>query len=279
MLFSKQLFRQDTTQAIPSQIVKTASKGFMNWVKGQPLVEPEQECIKHNLLKSPKSYRPHHPIYNLEGIEEITQTHMMTQSFSEKLALFAVKALRLSFDIGSGFDKDKMNEKNWLKRCIFLETVAGVPGMVGGMTRHMQSLRTLSHDHGLIHHLLDEAENERTHLFIFLKLEQPGRLFRTLIAISQGLFFNFYFLAYLLNPRVCHKFVGYLEEEAVHTYSMLLEQLDKGNLKEWAAMEAPELARNYYELPDNASMRDMILYIRADESIHRDLNHKFAEIL
>ena len=44
-------------------------------------------------------------------------------------------------------------------------------------------------------------------------------------------------------------------------------------------MEAPDLARDYYELPEHASMRDMILAIRADESIHRDLNHKFSEIL
>ena len=43
--------------------------------------------------------------------------------------------------------------------------------MVGGMNRHMKSLRSLRHDHGMIHHLLNEAENERTHLFIFLKLK------------------------------------------------------------------------------------------------------------
>ena len=39
-------------------------------------------------------------------------------------------------------------------RIIMLETVAGVPGMVGGMTRHFHSLRRLTRDHGWIHTLL-----------------------------------------------------------------------------------------------------------------------------
>jgi hypothetical protein len=73
--------------------------------------------------------------------------------------------------------------------------------------------------------------------------------------------------------------VGYLEEEAVHTYTILLDQLDKGNLSEWKDQPASKIGREYYELEDSASMRDIILSIRADESIHRDLNHRFAEII
>lgn len=40
------------------------------------------------------------------------------------------------------------------RRIIFLETVAGVPGMVAAMTRHLQSLRRMRRDHGWIHTLL-----------------------------------------------------------------------------------------------------------------------------
>ena len=40
------------------------------------------------------------------------------------------------------------------RRIIFLETVAGVPGMVAAMTRHLQSLRKMRRDHGWIHTLL-----------------------------------------------------------------------------------------------------------------------------
>ena len=57
--------------------------------------------------------------------------------------------------------------------------------MVGGMLRHMSSLRSMRRDNGWIHTLLEEAENERMHLLTFLELRQPGRVFRALVLISQ----------------------------------------------------------------------------------------------
>ena len=87
-------------------------------------------------------------------------------------------------DLVSAYDPNKMDERAWLNRCIFLETVAGVPGIIGGMARHLRSLRTLERDHGWIHHLLQEAENERMHLFFFLRMRNPGITFRLLIAAA-----------------------------------------------------------------------------------------------
>ena len=43
-------------------------------------------------------------------------------------------------------------------------------------------------------------------------------------------------------------------------------------------MRAPKIAINYYELGPDATMRDMILSVRADEAIHRDVNHRFSEL-
>ena len=70
-------------------------------------------------------------------------------------------------------------------------------------------------DGGWIHSLLAEAENERMHLLTFLELKQPGPFMRLMVLLAQGVFFNTFFLAYLLSPSFCHRFVGYLEEEAV----------------------------------------------------------------
>ena len=171
-----------------------------------------------------------------------------------------------------------MNERDWMTRCIFLETVAGVPGMIGGMSRHLRSLRTLERDHGWIHHLLQEAENERMHLFFFLKERNPGIFFRIAIAATQGIFFNAYFLFYLISPSHCHRFVGYLEEEAVHTYSTLLKAMDDGKLTHWSKKPATVEAIEYYNLPADACWRDMILSIRADEACHREVNHHFSDV-
>lgn len=185
---------------------------------------------------------------------------------------------RSSFDLASGYNPETLDERGWMNRVIFLETIAGVPGMIGGMQRHLRSLRTLERDHGWIHHLLQEAENERMHLFFFLRLRNPGILYRLVIAAAQGIFFNGYFLAYMISPSTCHRFVGYLEEEAVHTYTVLLEQIDNGKLNHWKNMPAPPEAVEYYQLPADASFRDMVSHVRADEACHRDLNHHFADI-
>lgn len=44
--------------------------------------------------------------------------------------------------------KYSMTEEKYLIRNIFLESIAGVPGMVGGMLRHLRSLRRMRRDNG-----------------------------------------------------------------------------------------------------------------------------------
>ena len=84
--------------------------------------------------------------------------------------------------------------------------------------------------------MLEEAENERQHLFVFLQMKNPGIAFRIFIAAGQLIFFNLYFVTYLLFPRYSHRFTGYLEEQAVHTYTILLKQLDEGKLPKFETM-------------------------------------------
>jgi hypothetical protein len=44
-------------------------------------------------------------------------------------------------------------------------------------------------------------------------------------------------------------------------------------------MKAPLPAIDYYGLdPEKASMRDVILSVRADEAVHRSVNHHFSDI-
>ena len=92
----------------------------------------------------------------------------------------------------------------------------------------------------------------------------------------QGVFYNFYFFLYLLSPQTAHRIVGYLEEEAVFSYSEYLAGVDDGTYEN---VPAPEVARDYWKLPADARLREVILAVRADEAAHRDLNHRFADEL
>jgi ubiquinol oxidase len=87
-----------------------------------------------------------------------------------------------------------------------------------------------------------------------------------------------FFLAYLLSPRLCHRFVGYIEEEAVRTYTKAIEAYDAGKLPELVTMEVPPIARSYWRLAPDATMRDALLAVRADEANHRDVNHTFSTL-
>ena len=244
-------------------------KRFCNWTPRVP---------KHKIGIDKNSYKQPHPYWDLKDAEKVEITHESPKTISDKLAFMTVKILRNTYDRITGYNHEYMNEKKYLRRAIFLETVAGVPGMIGGMFRHLRAIRNLTDDKGWIHHLLEEAENERMHLTFFLRLRQPGKLMRWAILGSQYIFILYYSALYLVSSKSAHRFVGYLEEEAVKTYTQMINDLDNGKLKLWKDMNAPEEAIKYYGLNKDAKIRDVLICIRADETNHREFNHHLSNI-
>eukprot|EP00793_Prasinoderma_coloniale_P006824 PRCOL_00001655-RA len=217
------------------------------------------------------------PIYSQSDLTSVQITHKAPATIAQRAALLGVSTVRLAFDTATGYGPN-MTESKWLQRMIFLETIAGVPGMVAGMLRHLRSLRLMQRDNGWIHTLLEEAENERMHLLTFMSLREPGILFRGMVVLAQGIFANFFFLMYCVSPKLCHAAVGYLEEEAVKTYSRAIEDLDSGKLPEWENKPAPAIAIKYWQLSEDAVMRDVLMAVRADEACHRHVNHTLSDL-
>ncbi len=196
------------------------------------------------------------------------ERHYQPKGLSDRLALGFVRVLR--------FIADTFFAKRYGHRAVVLETVAAVPGMVGGALQHLRSLRRMEDDKGWIRALLDEAENERMHLMTFVHIAQPSWLERAMILLVQGIFYNMFFLLYLISPRTAHRVVGYFEEEAVVSYTLYLEEIDAGKHEN---VPAPQLAIDYWKLAPDARLRDVVLTIRDDEAAHRDVNHRFADTL
>jgi ubiquinol oxidase len=194
--------------------------------------------------------------------------HKPPADIHDRIALKTVKFMRVF--------ADAFFAKRYGHRAVVLETVAAVPGMVGGLLQHLKALRHIRDDQGWIRELLEEADNERMHLMTFIKIAQPTLLERGLIMIGQAVFFNFYFFLYLFAPRTAHRVVAYLEEEAVVSYTQYLEQVDAGRQED---VPAPQIAIDYWHLPSDARLRDVIIAVRADEAGHRDANHRFADQL
>ncbi|MDJ0642352.1 MAG: alternative oxidase [Erythrobacter sp.] len=195
-------------------------------------------------------------------------THVAPVTAIDKIAFRFVKLLR--------FFADTFFAKRYGHRAVVLETVAAVPGMVGGLWQHLKALRYMRDDEGWIRTLLDEAENERMHLMTFIEIAQPNAFERFLIAAVQLIFYNLYFFLYLVAPRTAHRVVGYFEEEAVISYTAYLAEVDAGRHEN---VPAPQLAIDYWQLPQDARLRDVIIAVRADEAEHRDVNHGFVDLL
>lgn len=172
------------------------------------------------------------------------------------------------------FFADAFFAKRYGHRAVVLETVAGVPGMVAGMWIHLKSLRQMKTGYGpMIRELLAEAENERMHLMFFIEIAKPNWLERALILAAQAVFWNYYFVFYVFFPKTAHKMVHYFEEEAVSSYSNYLSLIEGGQIEN---VPAPQLAIDYYDLPADARLSDMILRVRADEQHHADVNLRLA---
>lgn len=104
-------------------------------------------------------------MYNEEQMNAVVVAHREAKTTSDKLALAAVKVLRAGLDIATGYRHERavdlnakdpeaarkkyaMTEEKYMIRNVFLESVAGVPGMVAGMIRHLNSMRRMKRDNG-----------------------------------------------------------------------------------------------------------------------------------
>ena len=196
----------------------------------------------------------------------MTLVHYKPTSTSDYFAYGFTKSMR--------WFADTFFRKRYGHRAVVLETVAAVPGMVGGMWTHLRSLRKLRPGYGpLIRTLLSEAENERMHLMTFIEIAKPNWFERLLILVAQVIFWHVYFIVFLISPSTAHRIVGYFEEEAVYSYTEYLNELDEGHIEN---VPAPRIAITYWNLADDAKLRDVILAVRDDEAGHRDVNHYIA---
>lgn len=98
-------------------------------------------------------------------MNSVAIAHRDVRTWSDRVALAAIRTLRWGMDLATGYKHDHavslakrdpqaaeqkfaMNERKYMIRNIFLESVAGVPGMVAGMLRHLHSMRRMKRDNG-----------------------------------------------------------------------------------------------------------------------------------
>ena len=86
-------------------------------------------------------------------MNNIKVAHRESETYSDWVALGLCRMFRKAMDLSTGYRHDPtkpyvMSERKWMVRFVFLETIAGVPGMCAGMLRHLSSLRRMNRDNG-----------------------------------------------------------------------------------------------------------------------------------
>ncbi|KAK7056713.1 inducible alternative oxidase 2 [Paramarasmius palmivorus] len=256
-----------------------------------------------------------HPVYSPDELKAVEVMHREATCFSDKVAASLVRLCRWGYDFVTGYKHKTLppannmtlaelrkegyllDDKAWLSVTDSLPRVnSGGSGNGGGNNASSNESQTdgtpryfivihdinqftpKRRDNGWIHTCLEEAENERMHLMTFMTLRKPSIFFRAMILGAQGVFYNLFFLSYLISPRISHRFVGYLEEEAVVTYTRCIKDIEAGYVPEWSDMPAPSIAIDYWRLPPDAKLLDVLYAVRSDETTHRFVNHSLANL-
>lgn len=96
-------------------------------------------------------------------MKSIIVAHREAKDWSDWVALSVMRVFRFGMDTATGYGHSEkqvakstppkkgwfaMTERKWLIRFLFLESVAGVPGMVAASIRHLHSMRRLKRDNG-----------------------------------------------------------------------------------------------------------------------------------
>eukprot|EP00122_Pirum_gemmata_P016659 Pgem_evm1s15581 len=197
----------------------------------------------------------------------VQEAHFEPQTMSDSVAASLMYSLETLMHL---FFRDKYDH-----HAVTLETLAAIPGFVASSVRHLRSLRTMEVDNEWIVPLQEEAENERMHLMIWMAVTNPSWLERQFVVLAQGVYLSGYTMLYFCAPKVAHRMVGYLEEAAFSAYTEYYEALDKGEIPN---RPCPVVGQRYYKLPKEATLKDLVLRIRADECMHRDFNHELSNM-
>lgn len=109
-----------------------ASRQFSTSRKSQLEFFQPPKDLPH-IKQTPASWP--HPGVTEDQLKNVEIAHREPRTLSDKTAYNMVRFARWCTDLATGYRHDPnkpyvMNERKWLIRFIFLETVAGVPGMV-----------------------------------------------------------------------------------------------------------------------------------------------------
>jgi ubiquinol oxidase len=146
-----------------AQLASHAQRTFSTSRNNSKINEFFEQKETEKVRRTPAAWE--HPAYTVEQMNAVVVAHREARTWAEKFALYAVKFMRFGLDTATGYRHERavalnakdpeaarrkfgMTEEKYMIRNVFLESIAGVPGMVAGMIRHLHSMRRMKRDNG-----------------------------------------------------------------------------------------------------------------------------------
>ncbi|EIE21327.1 hypothetical protein COCSUDRAFT_48069 [Coccomyxa subellipsoidea C-169] len=232
--------------------------------QGMPLPYPGLRLEEYNYSAAKG---PHYPEAYLESKHTLPFAHWRTpKGVAEWTGFLAAQALNAAAAMlahGPAWLFRIPRDTVWFRRVLLLECLSPVPGTVASIVAHVRALATLRGPGSFVESYQRESGNAHAHLLTLLQL-RPSLSLRALVLLSQAAFALPYAAAYAVAPRACHAFVCHLSGLTGEAISGALRDLDSGSIPSWQRLPAPESAAAYWGLPEGATMRTVLLVVRAD---------------
>lgn len=195
------------------------------------------------------SFASHHP-------------HTLGDYFSRAIVLVVFRLARMIF-------RDR-----YAQHALVLEAV--LASMLTAIAAHAQyaALRNFRADREHIEELLGEASTEHLHVLVLKRVTTVEWYGKAAIWKMQFIYIPLFRLIYCLAPSFAHRLVAYTEERLAGIYADWLLHLLGGALEN---MPAPVVAIKYWELPEEATLIELLNVLIADTAKHRDRNHRIAD--
>ena len=180
------------------------------------------------------SWRQQNHIWTEEEVQNRMKTFdikHVPQNASDTILQKMVRVAYHGFNFVTGYNHVDPPTSAIGYRLIILESVAGVPGMLGGMFRHFRSLRQLERDHGFIFTLLEEAENERMHLIVCISFFEAGPLTRCIVQAGQVALTPFLAGLYMIRPQYARRGFERTCPKVTHSVFMVARRGKRGHAR------------------------------------------------
>ena len=174
-------------------------------------------------------------------LESAELTHVVPSRVSDHVAINSVKALR--------WFSDKVFRERYIHRSLMLIGIASAPPLAVSITEHFRSLWK-GKPPSALRVAMGEAENHRMHYAVICEIAPPTIIDRIVMTILQIVQFFFFFVISAISPRLAHRMMGYLSEEATVMLTHMVNDIDVGKVID---VDAPALAVDYWGMQGNRS--------------------------